>query len=132
MPKLSPSFESAQVVQWHVDEGDELLCTDLIVDVRTDTLTDTDRTPRVLEIEGHEEGFVARVLHRGGGDALLPGTPLMVLCEESEDVHAFSGYTQSDADPGSDPDSEVRGGDTAREFDAGEFLYQAYTKKTEL
>ena len=131
LPKLSPSCERAELLAWHVAEGGALGMTDLLYDVATDTLVEEAnpalRQRLVLEVEAHEEGFIAKHLVRPpGGDAgaaagaaapvmLRPGDAMAVFVEREEDVAAFAAFGAADVH--------------AEYDDEFEFLYQAYTKK---
>ena len=128
MPMLSPSFEHAELLTWHVAEGGCVNMTDLLYDVATSTLTEEANAKRqqrrVLEVEAHEEGWLARTLVQPGDEAaaaLRPGDPMAVFVENKSDVAAFASYGTADAALASDA------GDGGASSD---FMYQAYTKKT--
>ena len=131
LPKLSPSCERAELLAWHVVEGGALGMTDLLYDVATDTLVEEVnpalRQRLVLEVEAHEEGFIAKHLVRPPGEdaagaaaaaapvVLRPGDAMAVFVEREEDVAAFAAFGAADVH--------------AEDDDEFEFLYQAYTKK---
>ena len=102
-------------MSWHKAEGESVSMHELVYDVSTDSLTDTDTDLRFLEIESHEEGFIAKIFVDEGTTDIKPGAPLAILVEEASDIDAFSHMTSDQLDAHSMDDP---------------FLYQAYTKKS--
>jgi pyruvate/2-oxoglutarate dehydrogenase complex dihydrolipoamide acyltransferase (E2) component len=116
LPKLSPSFKYGDFEKWHVEEGDQIEMHQLIYDVKTTSLTDTDSAQRCLEIESHEEGWLARAFVHGGEESIMPGTPLGIMVEEKDNIDLFAKLSANDFLSDS---ADV----------TGDFVYQAYTKK---
>ena len=76
MPRLSPSMTSGVVHRWLVAEGSQLSTYDLVFEVATrELLEEPTAEPVVLEIETHEEGWLARVLVAEGA-AAVPDQPM--------------------------------------------------------
>jgi pyruvate dehydrogenase E2 component (dihydrolipoamide acetyltransferase) len=117
LPQLSPSFQTADLEAWHKSEGDYVDMHELIFDVSTDSLTDTDEEVRWMEIESHEEGFLARIFVHGGAENVEPGKPLAIMVEEETDIAVFANMTADQFESSADFTTN------------GDFLYQAYTKK---
>ena len=63
MPRLSPSMNTGRLDQWLVAVGDEVVSEHIICEVSTSELTeDPDDGTLVLQIESHEDGFLAKIL----------------------------------------------------------------------
>ena len=88
MPRLSPTMTSGTLMRWHVSEGAELPegGADVLLSVRPVGLTDDpdDGSP-ILEVESHEEGFLAHILLHEGEDA-EPDVAIAVICESEADI----------------------------------------------
>ena len=79
-----------KLLRWRVVEGAELPENgmDPICDVAPTGLTDDpeiEASAPVLEIESHEEGYLARILLAEGAEA-APDEAIAVICEREEDV----------------------------------------------
>ena len=93
MPRLSPTMRTGRLEQWLVSPGDEIVSQDLVCDVSTSELTeDPEDGTLTLEIESHEDGFLAKIL-LSDGESAAPDVPIAVVCENREDVDAFRDYT---------------------------------------
>lgn len=82
---------SGKLLRWRVAEGGALPENgiDTLCDVLPTGLTDDpDDGDPVLEIESHEEGFLARILLGEGEDA-APDEAIAVICERAEDIDAL-------------------------------------------
>ena len=63
MPRLSPSMQTGRLDQWLVAVGDKVISEHIICEVSTAELTeDPDDGTLVLQIESHEDGFLAKIL----------------------------------------------------------------------
>ena len=93
---------SGTLLRWHIDEGGELPegGADVLLSVRPVGLTDDpeDGNP-ILEVESHEEGFLARILVNAGEQA-EPDVAIAVICESEADIgalrQAYSGRSHGD------------------------------------
>ena len=95
MPRLSPTMRSGTVVRWLLAEGDELPSagSEVAVEVKAHGLTEdwsappgTSTSP-IMEVEIHEEGFVAALLVREGDEA-DPDAAIAVIVETEESIPA--------------------------------------------
>ena len=70
----------------------QVVSENIVCEVSTAELTEdpADGT-LVLEIESHEDGFLAKIL-LGDGESAEPDAPIAVICEERSDVDAFRDY----------------------------------------
>lgn len=97
MPRLSPSMTRGKLVRWNINEGQPLPESgmDTICDVQPSNLTmdSEDGNSHILEIECHEEGFLARILLPEGSE-VEPDEAIAVICENESDIelvyHAYS------------------------------------------
>ena len=94
MPRLSPSMSTGRLDQWLVAVGDEVVSEHVVCEVSTSELTEDpdDETTLVLQIESHEDGFLAKILLPDGASA-APDVPIAVICENADDVAAFDDYS---------------------------------------
>lgn len=84
LPKLSPTMESGSISNWNLEEGDEFGAGDILCSVETDKAT--------VDFEAQDEGVLAKILVPAGGDDIALGTPILITCEEKDDVAAFADY----------------------------------------
>ena len=83
-------------IAWRVAVGDEVTSNQVVCEVQTATLTEDPADGMVvLEIETHEDGFIAKLLLAEGASA-PPDVPIAIICEEQEDIAAFANF-RSDA-----------------------------------
>ena len=68
-------MRSGEIFAWRVAVGDEVVASDVVCEVRTDTLTEDNSSNVVLEIETHEDGFIAALLLKEG-DVTSPDVPM--------------------------------------------------------
>ncbi|CAN0055967.1 unnamed protein product [Ascophyllum nodosum] len=89
MPKLSPSMTEGTITAWHKAEGDEVDEYDTMMEITTDSLYAAgdggEGGPVKMVIEVVEAGFVGKLL-AAQGDTVKVGRPVMVMCEEEENV----------------------------------------------
>eukprot|EP00962_Isochrysis_galbana_P011983 scaffold3377_cov105-Isochrysis_galbana.AAC.3 len=76
MPRLSPTMTTGTVHRWRVGDGDPVHLYDLMCEVSTRELLE-EPTPNdvVMEVEGHEDGFIAKIL-APVGTAAAPDEPM--------------------------------------------------------
>eukprot|EP00658_Telonema_sp_P-2_P047781 TRINITY_DN36376_c0_g1_i2.p1 TRINITY_DN36376_c0_g1~~TRINITY_DN36376_c0_g1_i2.p1 ORF type:complete len:142 (+),score=42.95 TRINITY_DN36376_c0_g1_i2:223-648(+) len=118
MPQLSPAMETASVHKWLIREGEFVEPADLVVEVETDTLLeDKSAEAVVLEVESHDEGWLAKILVGPETGPIRPGTVLAVLAEEEHQVGAI-------AQAADQMDLNARDGKQLRSM-----LWQAYLKQ---
>ena len=98
------------------ESGMEPLC-DVQPTRLTDDPDDEANGPPVLEIESHEEGFLARILLPEGAEA-APDVAIAVICEREEDVQRCRDAV--------DRAKPTLVGDAAPIVEAGTFAWQAY------
>lgn len=89
MPSLSPTMEEGGIARWLKSEGDEVASGDVLAEIETDKAT--------VGMESTEEGYLAKILMPAGSQNVAVGTPVAVLCEDSESVAAFANYSPSSA-----------------------------------
>ena len=77
LPKLGMNQEEGEIVNWLVEEGDEVTKGQPIVEVETDKTT--------LELESTASGVVARILHRSG-DIVPINSVLAVILAPGEEL----------------------------------------------
>ena len=86
LPKLSPSMVCGKVVKWHVPVGGEIVSGELLCDIKTSTLSEDENSDdHVLEIEAHEDGWLADVLVAPDKDVNV-GQPIFVFADNQSDV----------------------------------------------
>jgi pyruvate dehydrogenase E2 component (dihydrolipoamide acetyltransferase) len=84
MPALSPTMEQGTIASWELNEGDEVSPGDALAQVETDKAT--------VAFESVEAGFLAKILVPGGTADVPVNSPVAVVCEEAEDVAAFTNF----------------------------------------
>lgn len=87
-------METGTIVAWNKKVGDEVADGDAIAEIETDKATVT--------FEVFEEGYIAKIFLDEGSKDVKVGTPMLVICENEEDISKFSDYVAS-ADSGSAP-----------------------------
>lgn len=83
MPALSPTMEEGTLVNWNVAVGEEVGAGDSLADIETDKA--------VMSFDSSEDGYIAKFLVSDGTQAKV-GVPVLVLCEEEEDIAAFADF----------------------------------------
>eukprot|EP00041_Stephanoeca_diplocostata_P017293 m.345116 g.345116 ORF g.345116 m.345116 type:complete len:503 (-) comp20655_c0_seq1:1349-2857(-) len=84
MPALSPTMEVGSLVSWSVGPGDEIAAGDAMGEIETDKAT--------MSFDSTEDGFVAKLLVEAGTSDIPLGTPMMVVCENEDDIAAFTDF----------------------------------------
>lgn len=99
MPKLSPSINSCKLVKWYVKEDTTLSLYDLICEIETSSLTQTQNEFEIskLDIEIQEECFIAKLLCKEG-DIIKPGYPLAILVDNLNEKHQLKHQFTIDGD----------------------------------
>ena len=96
MPRLSPSFESALLLNWRVQPGQFINPHGALFDVRTSSLTQEQsrlKDEKIdLIIETIDGGFVSNLLISVGMNVPM-GTTLAYIADEKEDFEHFSSIT---------------------------------------
>src|SRR5262249_16374800 len=72
LPDLGEGLEEAEIVAWHVNEGDNVVVDQPLVSVETDKA--------VVEVPSPQAGRIAR-LHGGKGELVKVGAPLVEFAE---------------------------------------------------
>jgi pyruvate dehydrogenase E2 component (dihydrolipoamide acetyltransferase) len=92
-------MEEGSVSRWLLSEGDAVNPGDVLAEIETDKAT--------VGMEATEEGYLAKILVPAGSHNVSVGTPVAVLCEDSESVPQFADYSASaSASPESAPASD--------------------------
>src|SRR5437867_11936681 len=76
LPDLGEGLEEAEIVSWHVNEGDHVVVDQPLVSVETDKA--------VVEVPSQWSGQIAR-LFGGKGDLIKVGAPLVDFAEGERD-----------------------------------------------
>jgi pyruvate dehydrogenase E2 component (dihydrolipoamide acetyltransferase) len=84
MPALSPTMETGILAEWYVSEGSKFIAGQSVAKIETDKAS--------IDFEAQDEGFMAKILIKAGGDDIVIGTPIMVTVEDEEDVAAFANF----------------------------------------
>ena len=71
LPDLSPTITEADLVKWHVQEGDAVSAGDIIAEIETDKAA--------VDIEAPAAGIVAQIVIREGTLAVAVGTVIAIL-----------------------------------------------------
>lgn len=88
LPDLGEGLEEAEIVHWHVSEGDRVMADQPLVSVETDKA--------VVEVPSPKSGMIAK-LHGQAGDTLKVGAPLVEF-DEGERADNGSVVGRLDAD----------------------------------
>ena len=79
-------------MRWEVGVGDEVNDMKVAFEVRTATLTDDPEDgQKVLQIEVHEVGYIAKVICLEGEEA-KPDEAIAILVEDASDIEHFADY----------------------------------------
>jgi 2-oxoisovalerate dehydrogenase E2 component (dihydrolipoyl transacylase) len=95
LPDLGEGLPEAEIVAWHVEEGDSIKTDDLLVSVET--------AKAVVEVPSPYTGTIAR-LHAKAGDVVETGAPLVDFNEESAGEPAKEQPAQEKAQPAASED----------------------------
>src|ERR1700749_3376388 len=80
MPALSPTMEKGNLAKWLKKEGDKVKSGDVIAEIETDKAT--------MEVEGGDEGTLAKILVPEGTQDVPGNDVIAVLAGDGEDVKA--------------------------------------------
>jgi 2-oxoisovalerate dehydrogenase E2 component (dihydrolipoyl transacylase) len=97
LPDLGEGLPEAEIVAWHVAEGDSIKTDDLLVSVET--------AKAVVEVPSPYSGIVAR-LHAKAGDVVATGAPLVDF-SDAQDGGAKSQPSPAAAAPSRDGEASV-------------------------
>mmetsp|Transcript_20639 Transcript_20639/g.36640 ORF Transcript_20639/g.36640 Transcript_20639/m.36640 type:complete len:188 (+) Transcript_20639:1-564(+) len=99
MPSFSPVMSEGKLLNWIVKEGERIGMTELIAEVEVDKLSDliADGGATTMEMESHEEGYLARIFVKEG-ETRVPGAPIGLLCESKGDIEAFRNLKEIPSD----------------------------------
>nr|CCA24560.1 dihydrolipoyllysineresidue acetyltransferase component of pyruvate dehydrogenase complex putative [Albugo laibachii Nc14] len=84
LPALSPTMDHGNLAKWRLKEGDRINSGDVICEVETDKA--------VVDFEAQDDMFLAKILVPEGTEQISVGQPIMVTCEEEEDVAKFADF----------------------------------------
>jgi len=104
MPRQGNTVESCILLEWRVNEGDEISAGDIVCEVETDKAT--------FEVESEFDGTVLKILHEEGADVPVL-EPIVVVGEPGEDVSQYQGKTEKPAEetveegPKSEPEKKA-------------------------
>ena len=89
MPRLSPTMKTGHVVRWNMAVGDRVDDMEVACEVKTAELTDDPEDgEKILEIEAHEDGYLAAILVEAGEQA-QPDEAIAVIVHHHADIGAF-------------------------------------------
>ncbi|MEF8974380.1 MAG: biotin/lipoyl-containing protein, partial [Haloarcula sp.] len=77
MPKLGLEMEQGTVLEWTVEQGDEVSEGEMIAEVESEK--------SIGEVEAREDGTLRRV-YAEEGDAVPPGTPIGIFAAPDADI----------------------------------------------
>eukprot|EP00808_Paulinella_micropora_P016253 g59554.t1 len=89
MPQLSPSFQTARLLEWHRKEGQQVACYDLLFTCSTGTLVQEESRKGDVEVlvESNDDAILAKIFTLADAQ-VKAGDVLAVLVEENEHVAA--------------------------------------------
>src|SRR6516162_8986192 len=96
LPDLGEGLEEAEIVSWHVNEGDHVVADQPLVSVETDKA--------VVEVPSPWSGRIAH-LHGAKGDLIKVGAPLVAFAEGPQED---TGTVVGEIDRGAPPTREAR------------------------
>ena len=102
LPDLGEGLEEAEIVAWHVNEGDNVVVDQPLVSVETDKA--------VVEVPSPQAGRIAR-LHGSKGDLVKVGAPLVDFAEGAQED---TGTVVGELDRGEPPARAEPAGEAAR------------------
>jgi pyruvate/2-oxoglutarate dehydrogenase complex dihydrolipoamide acyltransferase (E2) component len=85
----------ATIQTWHIQPGQEVHSSQLILEVSTRNLTEDTNEEHLLDVEIHEDMFVAKIIGQPG-DSLPAGAPLALFCDNAEDIRKADSFDVSD------------------------------------
>ena len=113
MPRLSDSMEVGQIVEWKVEEGDEVEQGQVLADIESDKAT--------MELECFHDGTMAEMLYEDGEEAEV-GEIIARIAEPDEEVEAGAGgeETAEESEEGTAEETETEEQEEAEEAPEGE------------
>ena len=102
LPDLGEGLEEAEIVAWHVNEGDSVVVDQPLVSVETDKA--------VVEVPSPQAGRIAR-LHGSKGDLVKVGAPLVDFAEGAQQD---TGTVVGELNRGEPPAHKAETGEAAR------------------
>ena len=99
LPDLGEGLPEAEIVAWHVAEGDTVKADDLLLSVET--------AKAVVEVPSPYTGTITR-LHAAAGDVVETGAPLVDFEQDGEAAEATRSPPQPKAEPAAEPAEETR------------------------
>ncbi|MGM0591351.1 MAG: 2-oxo acid dehydrogenase subunit E2 [Halobacteriota archaeon] len=109
MPQLGMSMDEGTVVEWSVDEGDEVVAGDVLVVVESEKASH--------EVEAREDGVLRRIAVPEGG-VVEPGTPIGVVAGASEDLSEYLAQLPEAAESSDEAATESAPGRATRATDS--------------
>jgi pyruvate dehydrogenase E2 component (dihydrolipoamide acetyltransferase) len=110
MPKLGMDMDQGTIVEWFVDEGDEVEAGQTIAEIESEKTTG--------EIEVREDGIVHRLL-LAVGESVEPSGDVAVVGGADEDVSDLLAGADADVEPADDVGDEAAADDEASPDEAG-------------
>ncbi|HYU13158.1 MAG TPA: pyruvate dehydrogenase complex E1 component subunit beta [Stellaceae bacterium] len=89
MPALSPTMTEGKIARWVKSEGEPVRAGDVLAEIETDKAT--------MEVEAVDEGVLAKIVIPEGTDHVAVNTPIALIAENGEDVHAADAKAPSAA-----------------------------------
>ena len=80
MPALSPTMTEGKIARWVKNEGESVRAGDVLAEIETDKAT--------MEVEAVDEGVLAKIVIPEGTDHVAVNTPIALIAENGEDLHA--------------------------------------------
>jgi pyruvate dehydrogenase E2 component (dihydrolipoamide acetyltransferase) len=77
LPKLGLEMEEGTILEWYVEEGDEIAGGDVLLEVESEK--------SIGEVEAREDG-VLQLLAVSEGETVPPGTPIGIVADPEEDI----------------------------------------------
>ncbi len=91
MPALSPTMTEGKLAKWLKKEGDVVKSGDVLAEIETDKAT--------MEMEAVDEGVLGKILVPEGTEGVAVNTPIAVIVDEGETVHAAKAPTATKKSP---------------------------------
>ena len=117
MPRLSDSMEVGKIIEWKVEEGDEVHVGEILADIESDKAT--------LEFECFHDGVFAKKVHEEG-DEVPAGEVIGYIAEEGEEIEELPGAEEETAES-----EEKASGEKGEEEEAVEAEEAEAEKETE-
>lgn len=113
MPKLGLEMEEGTLVEWHVEEGDDVSEEQLVAEIESEK--------SVGEVESREDGILRQIILEAGGTA-APGGAIGIIAEADEDISDLEAEIDTAEEPDnsavSGTDEEIASADSTTEADS--------------